>query len=64
MTFDYANGYDGKTIHYKVKALTGANLPLYITISVVDTTNNCRTTSLTYNDENPLAYKAPVYIED
>ena len=35
VTFDYTGGYDGLTIHYKVKAITAANVPLYVTFSVI-----------------------------
>jgi hypothetical protein len=60
-TYDDANPYDGKTIHYKVKALTDANLPLYVTITVVDTSTTCTETTLSFNDANVLAYPTEKY---
>jgi hypothetical protein len=54
VTFDYSNGYDGLTIHYKVKALTAANVPLYVTFSVIGKSQKCRTSTLTWNDASPL----------
>ena len=64
VTFDYSNGYDGLTIHYKVKALTAANVPLYVTFSVIGKDQKCRTSTLTWNDASPLQYSLPAYTEE
>jgi hypothetical protein len=64
MTFVYdagANAYDGKTIHYKVKALTGANLPMYVTITVIDITTSCNLATLSFNNADVLSYPQQVY---
>lgn len=66
MTFVYdqsdnALAYDGKTIHYKVKALTGANLPMYVTITVIDITTSCNIATLSYNNADVLDYPTQVY---
>ena len=64
MTFTYdnaSNKYDGKTIHYKVKALTDADKPLYVTITVIDKTTQCKESTLSFNDANVLSYPTEVY---
>ena len=63
MTFDSSGGYDGRTIHYKVKAITPYNEPEYVTMSVVDLTNNCRTSALSWDSDTTLSYSIPVYTE-
>jgi hypothetical protein len=64
MTFIYDqtdNVFDGRTVHYRVKALTGADSPLYVTISVLDSNNNCNLKTLNLVAADPLAYPTLVY---
>jgi hypothetical protein len=64
MTFlydDSTNVYDGKTIHYEVKALTDANLPLTVEITVIDITTTCNIKTLGFNNADVLSYPTEVY---
>ena len=69
MQFNYGDfykkiGYEKHTIHYKVTATTGANLPLSQIVSVVDLTNACNEHTLAFSDNNAFTYQVPVYTEE
>lgn len=64
MTFVYddsTNVYDGKTIHYEVEALTDANLPLTVEMTVIDISTTCNIKTLAFNNADVLSYPTEVY---
>jgi len=63
ITFDYSGGWDGKTIHYKIKAVTVFNQPLYITYTVIDKDTKCKEAALAWKSAPSLVYKVPTYTE-